>query len=113
MAGLNETAKNNMLDHLGTLITHISIHSADPGATGLNEVAVTRQTISWNSATGSNLDSVGTQEFSVDADTTVHSVGLWSAVSGGTFYGSRALPAPETFSNAGTFTVNDLDIAVT
>lgn len=112
MPGLNDTGKNAALTHLGTLITHISIHSADPGTTGLNEIG-TRQAISWNAAAAGNLDSVGTQEFAITAGQTVHSVGLWSALTVGTFYGSKALPVAETFANAGTFTVNDLDINLT
>jgi hypothetical protein len=107
---LNNTAKAAALNHLGGLITHVSIHSADPGAGGTNELAVSRQSISWNTASAGNLDSQGTQTFSVDAGMTVSHVGLWSAPTGGTFYGSRALAAPETFSNAGAFTINDLDI---
>ena len=112
MAGLNNAAKEAALDHLGSLITHISIHNDDPGAGGTNELGVSRESISWNAASGGNLDSVGTQEFSVTSGTTIHSVGLWSAASGGDFYGSKALASPETFSNDGTFTVNDIDINI-
>lgn len=114
MPGLNETAINSALDHVGTLITHITLHDADPGTTGLNELAgVTRQAITWDAAAAGNLNSSGTQQFSVGASDTVHSVGFWSASTAGTFYGSKALAAAETFANAGTFTVNDLDINIT
>ena len=113
MPGLNDTAKNSALDHVGTLITHLSIHDVDPGAEGTNGEIGTRQAVSWNSASSGNLDSVGTQEFAITSGQTVHSVGFWSAESGGTYYGAKALPEPESFSNDGTFTVNDLDINLT
>jgi hypothetical protein len=106
---LNNTAKAAALNHLATLITHVSVHSSDPGAGGANQIS-TRQSVAWNTATGTNLDSNGTQVFDITAGQTVSHVGLWSASTSGTFYGAKALPAPETFSNAGTFTINDLDI---
>lgn len=112
MAGLNETAKNAALDHLGTLITHISVHDDDPGPSGDNELSVSREAISWNTAAGGNLDSIGNQDFTISGGDTVHSVGLWSASNGGTFYGSKALPVPETFANGGTFSVTDFDINI-
>ena len=37
--------------------------------------------------------------------TTITVLGYWSASSGGTFYGSRALDAPQTFATAGTYTI--------
>jgi hypothetical protein len=33
-------------------------------------------------------------------------LGYWSASSGGTFYGSRALDVSQTFSSAGTYTIS-------
>lgn len=107
---LNNTAKAAALNHLGTLITHVSIHDQAPGAEGTTGQVGGRQSVTWNTATGGNLDNQGTIVFSVDAGATVHSVGLWSAATGGTFYGSKALPSPEVFGNAGNFTINDLDI---
>lgn len=109
MPGLNNAAINSALNHVGGLISHISIHSADPGSTGASEIG-TRQAISWSSASNGNLNSVGTQDFAVTSGQTIHSVGFWSASTGGSFYGSKALSSPETYANAGTFTVNDLDI---
>lgn len=111
MPGLNSAGINSALDHVGTLITHISIHSAAP-ATGGNEIG-TRQAITWNAAAAGNLNSVGTQQFAVTAGQTVAAVGFWNALSAGTQYGSKTLAAAETFSNNGTFTVNDLDINLT
>lgn len=109
---LNANGTEAALNHVASLISHVSIHSADPGATGLNEIG-TRQTVSWNPAAGTNLDNAGTVEFAVTSGQTIHSVGLWSAATGGTFYGFKALPAPESFGNDGTFTINDLDINIT
>lgn len=109
---LNDTAKEAALDHLGTLIAQVSLHDADPGTTGINEIAsagYAKQSVTWNPAAAGNLDSSNTQEFSMTSGDVVAWVGLWDGA-GTTFYGSKALAASETFSNDGTFTVNDLDI---
>lgn len=105
-------AKNAMLNHLGTLATHVSLHSADPGAGGANELSgggYARQAITWNSASGGSLDSSNQPVFTVPAASTVAFVGFWSAATNGTFYGSASVPS-ETFTNAGTYTLTDADL---
>jgi hypothetical protein len=47
--------------------------------------------------------------FDVPAGSTVAEVGYWSAVSGGTFYGSRAVTS-ESFTGQGTYTIAIGDI---
>lgn len=109
--GLNNNGTEEALNHLASLIGYVSIHSEDPGSTGVNEIS-TRQPVTWKSASGTNLDNDGDIEFSVEAGSSVHSVGLWSLSTGGVFYGSRALPSPVTFSNQGKLTISDLDINI-
>lgn len=111
---LNDAARNAMLNNLGGLITHASLHTADPGTTGTSEVAggtYARQSITWNAAATSNLDNLANPVFNVPAATTVTHVGFWSAVTAGTFYGSATVTS-ETFVGAGTYTVSDADISV-
>jgi hypothetical protein len=50
-----------MLDALGTLITHISAHDANPGSTGTSEASgSTRGTITWAAASGGSKMQSGT-----------------------------------------------------
>jgi hypothetical protein len=114
---LNNTSKNAMLDNLGTLIAYVSVHTGDPGATGVNEVtggspAYARKAITWNSASAGNLDSSNQPVLDIPASTTITHVGYWSASTGGTFYGSSDI-TDETFAAQGTYTVTDADISLT
>ena len=112
---LNNTALNAMLDHLDTLVTHVSAHTADPGTTGTSEVAggsYARQSITFGAAATGNLDSSNTPVIPIPAATTITHLGLWSADSGGTFYGSADI-TDETFGSAGNYTVDDFDVTIT
>lgn len=112
---LNDTSKNLMLNELASAAVYVSLHTGDPGATGLLEVtggSYARQSITWNAAAAGNLDSSNQPVFNVPASTTVTHVGLWSAITLGTFYGSFDV-ADETFNNAGTYTLTDADIILT
>lgn len=115
---ITDAGKNVMLDEFGTVAIFASLHTADPGLTGADEVtggspAYTRESITWNAAASGNLDSSNTPVFDVPASTTVAFVGLWSAVSAGTFYGGGALSASESFTGQGTFTLADADVTLT
>ena len=112
---LNATALNAMLDHLGGLISHVSAHTALPDAGGSNEVSggsYARQSVTWNSAAAGNLDSSNQPVIPIPAGTTITHLGFWSALSGGTFYGSVDI-TDETFGSAGNYTATDLDITLT
>ena len=114
---LNETAKNLMLDALTAVAVYVSAHSADPGATGTNELAggspaYARKSITWNAASSANADSSNQPVFDIEAGDTVAYVGLWSAVTAGTFYGSADV-TDEAFGSQGTYTVTDFDISLT
>lgn len=106
-----------MLDELATVAGWSSLHTASPGTTGTNEVsggspAYARKAITWNAASAGNLDNNANPVFDVPGSTTVTHFGLWSASTGGTFYGGDALSANETFSSQGTYTLSDVDIAL-
>ena len=115
MAGLTDATRNSMLDHLGTLITHVSLHTADPGATGTSEVtggspAYARKPITWAAAAALLKTSSAGVTFDVPGATTVTHLGYWSALTAGTFRGSRPLSASETFTGQGTYTLAAGDI---
>ena len=111
---LTEAARNAMLDHLATVAVFASLHTADPGTTGANEVtggtpAYARKAITWNSASAGALDNNANPVFDVPAGTTVTHAGFWSAATNGTFYGSIDV-ADEAFTGQGQYTLSDADI---
>lgn len=110
MAGLVNAAKNAMLDALGTAAAYASLHTADPSTTGTSEVtggspAYARKALSWAAAAGGSKSSNAGLTFDVPGSTTITHLGYWSAVSGGTFQGSRPLDANQTYATQGTYTV--------
>lgn len=114
---LTNNAKNAMLDHLATLAVWASLHSADPGTTGASELsggspAYARKAITWNAASAGNLDNNANPVFDVPAGATVAHVGLFSAVTAGTFYGSADV-TDEAFAGQGTYTLTDFDVTLT
>lgn len=101
------SGKNTMLDSLG--ISHVSLHTADPGQTGASEVSgapYARAAITFDAATGGAKDSAQDVQIGVPAGTTITHVGYWSAATGGTFLAFDAMTTPEEFSNQGTATVS-------
>lgn len=110
MAGLVNASKNSMLDNFGTLAVFVSLHTADPSTTGASEVsggtpAYARKAVSWAAAASGSKASNVQVVFDVPAATTITHLGYWSAVTAGTFYGSRPLDTNQTYATAGTYTV--------
>ena len=105
--------KNAMLDALAALATRASLHTADPGQNGANEVtggspAYARKAVAWNAADAGNINLNGTAVFDVPASTTVAYVGLWNTA-GTAWYGSIDV-TDEVFANQGTYTLTDADL---
>lgn len=111
-------AKNRMLDALarnnapGAGITHLSLHTAAPDASGSNEVtggtpAYARKAVAWNAPSGGAIDdSTNGAVFDVPAGVTVTHVGYWSSTD---FMASDDV-TPEAFAAQGTYTVTDADL---
>lgn len=103
------------LDESGALpAAYASLHTADPGATGADEVtggtpAYARKALTWAAAAGASKGAAMVT-FDIPAGTEITHFGLWTAVSGGTFRGGSALPANETYGAQGTY---DLSITAT
>lgn len=113
MAGLTNTTKNLMLDALGGSVNYFSLHTADPGATGTAEVSgapYTREEASWASASGGTVATNANVAFDVPGSTTITHLGYWTALTSGTFLGSRALDTQQTFATAGTYTLSSGNI---
>jgi hypothetical protein len=108
MAGLTTAGRNLMLDS-GFAPAYASIHSADPGAAGDNELsggspAYARKALSWAAASSGTRSNSADVVADIPPGSTVAYVGYWSASSGGTFYGSRAVSS-ESFTGQGTYTI--------
>jgi hypothetical protein len=102
--------RDTMLDQLTTLATHASLHTADPGITGANEVtggspAYARKPITWAAASGGSKTLTGSVTFDVPPSTTLTHLGTWSALSAGTFRGGGSLAATEVYGAQGTYTL--------
>jgi hypothetical protein len=108
--GLNNNGKNLMLNELATVALRVSLHTADPGPTGTDEVSgggYARQAIAWNTASGGEITASNQPEFDVPI-TTVAYVGFWNTA-GTVFYGSRQVVA-EVFGSPGIYTIESASI---
>jgi len=109
MAGLVAAGKNLMLSGFTGTATYVSLHTDDPSTNGANEVTggtYARQSAAWGSPSNGAVSNASNIVLNVPASTTIKFIGYWSASSGGTFYGSRALDTNQTFATAGTYTVS-------
>lgn len=103
-----------MLDEAGTQAARVSLHSADPGLTGANELAggsYARQTPAWAAASGGSVQTSAAMDFSVPGGSTVAWVGLWDGA-GTTFMGGVQLTSSESFSADGTYTITNITLTL-
>jgi hypothetical protein len=109
---LNDTSKNYMLNQLGSQIAYVALLTADSSGAEISggSPAYARKAITWNSASSGNLDSSNTPVFDVPGGVTITHIGFFSALTGGTYYGSSPLSASETFGSQGQFELQDADI---
>lgn len=109
---LTDAALNVMGDALAGVALFASLHSADPGATGTNETSAGRQGVTWSASSAGDLSLSASESFTGGAASGACThVGLWSASSGGTFYGGFALTGDQNFNAAGEYTLTDLTIS--
>lgn len=108
---LNEATRNAMLD--SQTFDYVTAHTADPGATGLNQTGV-GVAITIGAASGGNRDSSTQPAIAIGAGVTVTHLGVWDGdpAVAGTYKGSADI-TNETFTNAGNLNVTDLDISAT
>ena len=118
-----DAVKDAMLELLdetgGTVdITHISLHTGDPGTTGADEVtggSYARQSVTWAAASGGVKSNSAQLVFQVPSGTTITHVGGWDASTSGNFRGGGPLAQSQAFATSGSYTieVGDLDITIT
>ncbi len=83
---------------------YLSLHTADPGTTGANEVtggSYARQAITFSSASNGSQTSTNAQTFTNMPAVTLAGTGIWSTATAGNYLGggpatSTAIPAGAT-----------------
>jgi len=111
--GANTAAQNYAVDQLcGNRFLYVSAHTVnDPGETGTSEVtggSYARQALTWAAASGGAATTTGgTVSIPIPSGSTVRSLGLWDALSGGSFWGSHDIP-DEAFGADGNLSFNSL-----
>lgn len=104
MAGLTTAELNADVDAATARLVATSLHSADPGGAGSNELAggaYARVANSWGAAASGTAV---TTQASINVPSGAHPThfGEWSATSAGTFRGGNPLGTdPGTYSSAG------------
>jgi hypothetical protein len=95
MAIATNAMKEALAIEYGSLALYASLHTADPGTTGTNEVtggspAYARKSLTW---TAGSSDGVVTASatFDVPASTSITHAGIFSASTAGTFYDKVAV----------------------
>jgi hypothetical protein len=117
MAGLTASGATDLLNGARTNFTHLSLHTADPGATGTSEIsggAYARKSIPWDAApSAGRLDTQADIVFDGPASqVTVTHVGYWTALTGGTFKNSFALSQSRQIGPGDTLTIQTNDLAL-
>lgn len=104
---LNDSALQVAGQALANDITHLSLHTAAPGTGGANASTAARRPVTWTVQNGD----LSASNISFSGGTSggpVHSVGYWTAATGGTFRGSQPLSGDTTFNAAGEYTVTSI-----
>lgn len=111
---LTDATLNLLGTSLAALCTHAALHTADPGTTGTSPSAAARQPIAFNVDADGDLTLTVTENFTGGASSgpCTH-VGLWSAITSGTFRGGFALTGDQTFNAAGEYNVTGITINLT
>ncbi len=123
---LSDFAENELLDALvnngsfaGGATVYVSLHTADPGEVGSNEVAggsYARQASGgFAAAAGGTTDNDAIIDFTLMPAETMTHVGIWDAVTAGNFLIGGELAAPKTTNAGDTFRMaaGDLDVTLT
>lgn len=90
--------------------TWISLHTADPGDTGANEVvggSYARQPIAWSTATGRSTSNSATVTWTgLPAIPSMAYCCIWTAVSGGSCKATLVQSPAVAVANGGALTIN-------
>lgn len=110
---LNNAAMVVAANALRGVLSYMQLHSGDPGAAGTSNVtSAARQAVTWAAATadGDFGLSASVNFTGVAANGATTYVSLWSASTGGTWYGNFALTGDATANASGEYTVTALNL---
>jgi len=107
--GVTDAGKKTALDSLGTAIVScgLFLNSTDTEVSG---GTYARQSITFNAATGGNLDSSNVPTFDIPAGASFDQVRFFDNSATPVLLAVADLPS-ETFGSAGTYPLDDFDIS--
>jgi len=122
MADFSDYTENAIMNAIGNATAfsvatpYISLHTADPGETGANEVAggsYARQSGSFGASSNGTISNDAQIEFTSMPAVTVTHVGVWDALSGGNFIMKAALGASKAVNSGDTARIltGELDLS--
>lgn len=115
MARISTTEANQAL--ATTSWAYVSLHTADPGTTGANEVAggtYARVAVTWGAPAAGQVQNSGALSINLPASTTAAYFGVWSALTAGVYMVGGALtPSVSTGVSAGVVSIAVNGITVT
>jgi hypothetical protein len=109
---LQTPALNAASDGVAGVADQMSLHTADPTSVGDNEVSgggYSRQSVTWDPATGAVATADGTVSFSGPSEQAITHVGLWDS-SGPTWLGGEVPTGDLAFNAAGELDVTTATI---
>lgn len=107
--GLNAAGMTALLDNGAGILLYAAIGDGDTAA---DQVSAAREPVAFNAAANAALECVGLPlEFTGTPGGAASHLLLFSAATGGTFYGASALGGETEFSTAGTFRITELTFA--
>lgn len=92
-------------------ILQVSLHSAEPGSTGANEVTGSnyeRQVPTWGAASGGLATTTEAMTFMVGAGNEVTHYGTWGT--GGVFHGGKPVTVEGNFVGDGEYRLNSIGL---
>jgi hypothetical protein len=114
MANFPTASLNAAVNGIGALVAKFSLHSANPSTTGANELAggaYARVAGTVASASGGVAHPSADYTLNVPAGSTVAYFGMWT--SGDVWVGGGPLSASESYTGAGTYTLNAAGTTIT
>lgn len=105
---LNDAALVLAANAVDGAITHMQLYSAATDAAGTLNAVGTRVAVNGTVDADGDITWSNVAFTGLTANQTIHSVGYWTAVTAGTFYGSTALTGDLAANAAGAYTVTSV-----
>lgn len=107
---LNDPLLNIGANAMAAAATYLSLATSNPEPAGTNQATSARVAAAWPGAATGDLTITNKAFTGGAANGPVTHVCFWSAITGGTFYGSVALTGDTTFNSAGEYTITSLTV---